>query len=216
MKTHHSPKLVLTSLFSGLALVLCGQTAGAANTEDRLAALEKRVAALEAQLGTKPDSSPDAAAAVEKNKLAARARARKDTEVYDQDERREIETLYQVANKNWRSPEAVENLEKLIAKYDKANRTGCATLYLGQMSEGETRLKYLKRAVDDFSDCFYFNGCQVGGYARLVLADTLMKEGKKDEAVKLIDELRKDYATATDHRGRLISEVIAQIDWAKE
>ena len=125
------------------ALLLAALPHGVTTAQDveaRVEALEKRVAALEAQLGSKTDSSsPDAAAAaVEKNKLAARARARKDTEVYDQDERREIENLYQVANKNWRSPEAIENLEKLISKYDKANRTGCATLYLGQMSEGET------------------------------------------------------------------------------
>jgi len=196
-------------------------TASAQDLEARLASIEKRLAALEAQAGgnTEPQrmgGALDAAAAVEKNKLAARERASKDTENYDVDQRREIETLYQVANKNWRSPEAVESLEKLIAKYDKANRTGCATLYLGQMSQGEQRLKYLNRAVKDFSDCYYFNGCQVGGYARLVLADTLMKVDKKNEAMKLVAELRKDYATATDHGGRLMVAVLDTIPWAKQ
>jgi TolA-binding protein len=209
--SHPIPAALLAAALS------CG-TSHAQNTEDRLAALEQRVAAIEARLGTASEApqATDAAAAVEKNKLAARDRARRDSETYSEEERREIESLYQVANKNWRSPEAVDSLEKLIANYDKANRTGCAVLYLGQMSEGEKRLEYLRKAVADFSDCYYFNGCQVGGYARLVLADTLAKAGKKDEAMQLIEELRADYPTATDHGGRLIGDVITKIDWAGE
>ena len=42
---------------------------------------------------------------------AARTRARKDRDTYSREELEEIETLYQVANKNWRSPEAIESLE---------------------------------------------------------------------------------------------------------
>ena len=74
----------------------------------------------------------------------------------------------------------------MLEKYDKANRTGCATLYLGQASEGAERLEYLTRAVEKFSDCYYFNGCQVGGYGRYVLAMTLWEKGEKEKARALL------------------------------
>ena len=95
----------------------------------------------------------------------------------------------------------------MLAKYDKANRTGCATLYMGQMSEGKDRLEYLTQAVEKFSDCYYINGCQVGGYGRYVLAATLWQNGEKDKARKLLDEIRKDYKDATTHRGKAIVEL---------
>lgn len=170
-------------------------------------ALKRRVAELEKQVGELRDAQ-EPAKLVEQNKQAARARAAKDRETYSAEQLREIEQLYQVANRNWRSPEAVASLEQLIGKFDKANRTGCAVLYLGQMSEGEQRLKYLRRAIEQFSDCYYFDGCQVGGYARLVLADTLAGLGQKDEAAKLLADVRKDYQNATDHRGRRLIDVI--------
>lgn len=76
------------------------------------------------------------------------------------------------------------------------------------MSEGDQRLEYLRRAVKDFSDCYYLDGCQVGGYARLVLASTLEGLGKKDEAARLLEEIRTNYQSATDHRGRRLVDVI--------
>ena len=125
----------------------------------------------------------------------------------------EIETLYQVANtKGKRSEEARASLKQLLEKYDKANRTGCATLYLGQASEGAERLEYLTRAVEKFSDCYYFNGCQVGGYGRYVLALTLWDKGEKDKARALLAELKTTYKDATDHRGRPMGEVAEAVE----
>ncbi|WP_353565680.1 tetratricopeptide repeat protein [Haloferula sargassicola] len=187
-----------------------------ASLESRVAELEKKVAELEKKLGDAPAADEGKATeAVEKNKQAARERGRRDNEVYSIEDRRDIESLYQVANKNWRSNEAVDSLEKLIQKYKKSNRTGCATLYLGQMSEGEQRLKYLRRAVEDFSDCYYYDGCQVGAYARLMLGDTLARNGDLKEAKELAAEIRKDYPTATDHKGQLVVAVLDGLDWAK-
>ncbi len=174
---------------------------------DDVEALKRRVAELEQQVGELREAQQPARL-VEQNRQAARARAAKDRETYSPEQLREIERLYQVANRNWRSPEAVASLEQLIGKFDKANRTGCAVLYLGQMSEGDQRLEYLRRAVEDFSDCYYLDGCQVGGYARLVLADTLERLGRKEEAAKLLEELRTNYQSATDHRGRRLADVI--------
>jgi hypothetical protein len=170
---------------------------------EKVTALEKRVAELEGKTEAEKKSAELLAA----NRQKARARAAQDREHYKPEQLAEIESLYQVANKNWRTDEARESLKQLLAKYDHANRTGCATLYMGQMSEGEARLDYLTRAVEKFSDCYYFNGCQVGGYGRYVLALTLWEKGEKDKARALIADLKTTYKDATDHRGRPITEL---------
>lgn len=135
------------------------------------------------------------------------ARLEQDRKTYTQQDLKEIESLYQIANKQWNSPEAQESLKKLTDKYAKANRTGCALLYLGQMASGEEKEKYLKRAVDEFSDCWYGDGVQVGAYARFYLANYYQESGKKAEASTLFDEIRKDYPDAIDHKGRLLADM---------
>jgi beta-lactamase regulating signal transducer with metallopeptidase domain/nitrous oxidase accessory protein NosD len=149
-----------------------------------------------------------AARLVEINRQAARQRASQDNESYNREQQREIEALYQVANtKGHRTDEAKASLKELLRRFDKANRTGCATLYLGQASTGDERVEYLTRAVEKFSDCYYFNGCQVGGYGRYVLALTLWDRGDKDKARALLTELKTTYKDATDHSGRPMDEV---------
>jgi hypothetical protein len=132
----------------------------------------------------------------------------KDAQTYSRDELEEIEAVYQVANRQWNSPEAQESLKELISKYDKANRTGCAILYLGKMSKGEDREKYLKMAIADFSDCAYGDGVQVGAYARYCLAYHYRELGRTEDAKKLIDELRMSYPEAIDHKGNLLADAI--------
>jgi len=156
--------------------------------------------------------APDAAL-VEQNRRAARLRAAEDRRNYSPEQLQEIESLYQVANtKGKRTPEAKASLKQLLEKYDKANRTGCATLYLGQASEGAERLEYLTRAVEKFSDCYYFNGCQVGGYGRYVLALTLWEKGEKEKALSLLTELKTKYKDATDHSGRPMGQVAEAVE----
>lgn len=145
---------------------------------------------------------PEIAANAEEQKT--KERMRKDLESYSQDELREIETLYQVANKQWRSEEGKESLRKLISKYSAANRTGCALLYLGQMSTGDEQINYLKQAIENFSDCFYGDGVQVGAYARFVLWYRYRNDGEQEKAEKLAEEIKTDYPDAIDHRGRNI------------
>jgi hypothetical protein len=79
---------------------------------------------------------------------------------------------------------------------------------MGQMSEGQDRLDYLNRAVEKFSDCYYFNGCQVGGYGRYVLALTLWESGEKDKARALFNEIKTKYKNATDHSGRFMTDAV--------
>lgn len=170
---------------------------------ERIAALERRLAELE----NKEDNAKKLERLREENKLNARKRAAEDRRTYKPGELAEIESLYQVANKNWRTDEARESLKKLLDKFDKANRTGCATLYMGQMSQGKERIDYLTRAVEKFSDCYYLDGCQVGGYGRFVLALTLWESGEKDKARTLFADLKKDFKNAIDHKGRPMSEI---------
>jgi beta-lactamase regulating signal transducer with metallopeptidase domain len=152
-------------------------------------------------------------ALVEQNRRTARLRATEDRRHYSPEQLQEIETLYQVANtKGKRTPEAKASLKQLLEKNDTATRTGCATHYLGHASEGAERLEYLTRAVEKFSDCYYFNGCQVGGYGRYVLALTLWEKGEKEKARKLLEELKTKYKDATDHNGRPMGKVAEAVE----
>lgn len=147
--------LALASLAGISDLRAQGDTA----LREKIAALEKRLAELEDK--DKPNRKVERQR--EENQTKARNRAAQDSRHYKPAELAEIESLYQVANKNWRTAEAKTSLTTLLSNFDKSNRTGCATLYMGQMSEGKERIEYLTRAVEKFSDCYYLNGCQVGG-----------------------------------------------------
>jgi tetratricopeptide (TPR) repeat protein len=115
-----------------------------------------------------------------------------------------------VANKQWQSEEAQESLKTLVEKYKKANRTGCAILYLGQMSQGDEQIAYLKQAIKDHSDCFYGDGAQVGALARLFLARAYLNSGNDKKAKPLFEEIRKNYPDAIDHNGNLLVEQLPQ------
>ncbi len=198
MKLHRVSALLAIALLAPL------------HAEEDAAALRERVAALEKRLSElESDTAKDRRLErLQKDNVEkARKRAAEDNKTYKAGELAEIESLYQVANKNWRTPEAKASLTKLLEKYDKSNRTGCATLYMGQMSTGQERLDYLNRAVDKFSDCYYLNGCQVGGYGRYVLALTLWESGDKEKAKALFAELKSKYKDAIDHKGRPMSQL---------
>ncbi len=175
--------------------------------ERRIQDLEKRIEVLESSI--KPVAEREKARkTAEQQRIKARERMRLDSKTYTREQLRKIETLYQVANKKWRTKEGKESLEKLIKKYDKANRTGCALLYLGQMSKGKERENYLQRAIEGFSDCFYGNGVQVGAYARFYLAYYYKENGKEEKAEKLFEEIKKQYPDAIDHKGRPLKSLI--------
>lgn len=189
--------------------------AAGAVEEAKIAALENRVKQLEdrvAQLeGAASKRSAESSAADSRRSNLRElfvARIDQDRSTYSDDELREIERLYQIANREWNSPEAKESLKTLIGKYSKANRTGCAVLYLGQMSSGEEKESYLKRAIAEFGDCRYGNGVQVGAYARFHLAHYYQKIGKADEAAALFKEIREQYPDAVDHKGRLLADIM--------
>jgi TolA-binding protein len=147
-------------------------------------------------------------AATTDRKAGIRRRTEEDRKTYTAEQLREIETLYQVANKQWNTQEAKDSLKTLIKKYPKANRTGCAVQYMGQMASGEEKEKYLKLAIKEFGDCFYGSGVQVGAYARLYLGHYYKGKGMEKEAKALFDEIRKDYPDAVNHKGKRLVEML--------
>jgi hypothetical protein len=142
------------------------------------------------------------------NRRKAEEMMARDNRLYSAKEMADLEQTYQIANKNTRSPEAMEALKKVLEKYDKSNRAGCAALYLGRWSTGDDREKYLRLAIEKYSKCYYLDGTSVGGYARLILGSLYQSQNKNTAAKKLFDEIRKDYADAEDHGDRLLVELI--------
>lgn len=142
----------------------------------------------------------------EANVRKAREKMGADSKEYRAKEFDELEELYQKGNANPRTPENQEFLKQVLEKFPKSNRAGCAALYLGRYTRGNDQEKYLEQAIEKFSDCYYGDGTSVGGFARYVLGMMQHQAGKQSAAKKLFAELRKDYADATDHGGRLLIE----------
>ncbi|MGJ8644862.1 MAG: hypothetical protein ACSHX9_15760 [Luteolibacter sp.] len=168
------------------------------------------IATTMATFATAEELQPVNEAARTELKEQARERMRQDRDEYSRQELGEIEELYQVANKNWKTDraKAKQAMQELVKNYKKANRTGCAMLYLGQLSYGDERDKYLDQAIKDFSDCFYGNGVQVGGWARYLRILDLRSDEDDAAADKLEKELRTNYPKAITHGGVLIVDIL--------
>ena len=206
----------ISNMRSMSIVLLISLAAASAPAEDgaKLAALEQRVQELEERVSKLEASTVplvakvNAEQALNEQRLKANQRMRKDSSIYSRDQLREIEILYQVANRKWRSQEGKDSLKQLIEKFDKANRTGCALLYLGQLSRGEEREEYLRKAIDGFSDCYYGDGVQVGAYARYHLAYHYKETGQEKRAEELFKEITSKYPDAINHKGQLLAGFI--------
>lgn len=178
--------------------------------QQRIAQLETRVAQLEYLI--KPLLvEHEIKLRIGQNRQAARNRIRLDIQTYTKDQLKELETSYQAANKNLRGEGAKDILVKVVTDYPKANRAGCALVYLGQITSGEEQIGYLKKAIESYSDCYYGNGVQVGAYARLLLAVRHVNDDKNDKATKLLNELTKDYPRSLDHKGQPLQLSVEQL-----
>jgi hypothetical protein len=169
--------------------------------------LTSKVAQQEKQL--KPVKAQQAAADRQKtlNQKFTRRMAQ-DQQKYTQEQLRDAETLYQIANQKWGTLEASNSLQVMIQKYPDLDRTGCAMLYLAQMSTGDDRAKYLQDCIDKYNDCFYGDGAQVGAYARFMLAEDYKSNGETEKAKALYDEIKAKYPDAIDHSGKLLVDII--------
>ena len=197
-------------VWAGVMLLVSGAMAYAGPaSEQRLAELMERIQKLEDRvlaLEQRAPTNPPVAGPSLRDRF--RARMAQDRATYSEAQLREIEQLYQVANQQWNSPEAQSSLRTLVETYGQANRTGCALLYLGQMSDGADKERYLKQAASDFADCWYGDGVQVGAYARFYLANYNQENGKTAEAARLYAEIRQRYPDAVNHKGRRLSELM--------
>jgi len=207
MKFSLTPILILVMFFSVNVFSDDIKDKQIADLTEKIRVLEERVGKIEQylQMIAKQQQIKNISEAL---KETVRKRFEKDKTTYTKEQLQDIEALYQTANKNWNSPEAKESLKKLIEQYPKANRTGCAVLYLAQMNNGDEKEKLLKEAIARHSDCVYGNAVQIGAFARLQLADHYLQTGKTQEAENLYSEILKSYPDAVDHNGRLIKEII--------
>jgi hypothetical protein len=131
-----------------------------------------------------------------------------DQQKYSQQQLNDAEQLYQIANRKFGTLEASNSLQTMIQKYPDIDRTGCAVLYVAQMSQGEDRARYLQDCIDKYNDCFYGDGVQVGVYARFLLAQDCRKNGERAKADALINEIKSKYPDAVDHGGNLLVDSI--------
>lgn len=174
-----------------------------AELKAKVAGLEKRIEVMEKLL--MPLQANARAKALREQFMM---RCSQDEQKYSSDQLFEAENLYQTMNKNWRSDEGKAALATLIKRYPEVNRTGCAELYLGQVSDGDDKAEHLQTAIDKHGDCMYGDGVQVGAYARYLLALYYKEKGDNTRANSLFDEIRKDYPYAVDHKGRSLEEQI--------
>lgn len=160
-----------------------------------------------------PATQPAAVSREYREILVAKAHARmhQDKAKYSSDQLQDCESLYQIANQNWRSKEAIASLKSMVEKYPDVNRTGCAQLYIAQMSEGKEQTDRLNSAIKNYSDCWYGDGVQVGALARFYLGANCWAAKDYAGAEKLFDEVRHDYPGSITHRGVLLTDAIAQV-----
>lgn len=192
--------LILVLLGTASSLFAVDQSAKIIELEQRVIKLEKALKPFLVQQKFKEN--------IKKLRTQARIRMRKDSKNYSQKQLFEIETLYKSRGHKWRSAQKTKNLKLLISKFPKANRAGCAMLYLGQSSKGEVQEDYFKQAFEKYGDCFYGNGVQVESYAKFLLASLYFKSGKKDQSLALFKEVKNKFPNAVDHRGRNLASMI--------
>ncbi|MBQ7190148.1 MAG: hypothetical protein IJR99_12100 [Kiritimatiellae bacterium] len=148
--------------------------------------------------------SADSERAASRKKMCDRMQA--DLELYGKDGLRAIEQAYRAYSQS--KDVDNEQLQTLITKYPKANRTGCAVMYAGQRARGSDDGKWFRLAIEKYGDCLYGNGVQVGAYARFYLARYLYRAGRKAEADALRDEILKHYPDARTHRGQKLADYL--------
>ena len=170
---------------------------------------DRLVAEFETQLTGVASTSE--ASRLEALRAMAQARLRRDREVFTAQEFRDLETLYQAANRNIRAPGGKDLLLQVVSKYPRSNRAGCAVLYLAQIASGSERESFLKRAIAEHADDWYGDGVQVAALARVHLAGHYAATNRRDEAVALAEEIRQSFPDAVDHTGGSLIEMLQRM-----
>ena len=151
------------------------------------------------------------ASTLEELRAKARERMERDRTTFTDEQLRDIDSLYQVANKDLRAPSSRETLLKVVAMYPHANRAGCALLYLAQMSPPDEREAYLKRAIEEHADAWYGDGTQVGPFAKAQLAALYAVTNRSAEAALLAEEVERSFPEAVDHSGNRLTNTLRKL-----
>ena len=149
---------------------------------------------------------------IEELRAKAQERMALDRQFFSADDFRQIETLYQGANRNLRAPDAAAKLEDLVARFPKSNRAGCAVMYLAQRSNGAERQRLLEQAISQHENAWYGNGVQVGAFARAMLAAHYANSGRLDDAMKLAEEVATRFPGAVDHAGKPLADALRTLN----
>lgn len=148
---------------------------------------------------------------IEMLRARAQERMRQDLAIYSKDDFRQLEELYQSANRDLKGPDAKAILRRVVEQFPKSNRAGSAVLYLAQMSSGAEREAYLKTAIESHGDTWYGDGVQVGALARVQLAALYAATNRTDQARALAREVSEQFPGAVDHGGRPLVEALRSL-----
>lgn len=171
----------------------------------RIKELEKRVADLEQQLKAKSRLEALRERAIQRAHERARAEERR----FSAEQLREIERLYQEAKRADTGEGLARGFQPLLDRFPSANRTGCAILLMARVTQGEAREALLKRAIREHGDACFLDGTNVGGVARLMLAQDAGAAGRADEARRLRDEIAKGFSNELDFGAVPLVDVIS-------
>ena len=172
-----------------------------ADLEKRIIQLERRVRALEKLILEERMKRNEKDTSIEALRNKAKERMRIDHQKFPPHLVDSIEVLYQQASEDITSKESQKILRMIVADFPKMNRAGCALLYLIQNEESTVKIKMLQQAINDFGDCMYLDGVEVGAYARYQLAKLYKFKNDVSRAKELMNEVRLKYPTAIDHEG---------------
>jgi hypothetical protein len=198
-------------MFRLVALIYAGACAftlaGVWSISDR-AVLAQAQAGAGASLTTQEASRDRHLAAL---RLKAQNRVAQDLIWYSAAELLDIEAQYRstrLAQTSLPDHNRRQILEALATKYPRSNRAGCAVVELAQMSAGEVREQYLKKAIDEHADAWFENGSQVGPLAMALLAMHYAGFDRLAEAERLAAELSARYPGSIDSTGASLDEVL--------
>ena len=144
-------------------------------------------------------AQPEPEARIAAQRKLAKERAARDIGVYGE-AMKEIESLYVAFSKTGDR----QAFKSLVSKYPKANRTGCAALYMAQRMQGARQIAALTEVIEKFGDCYYGDGSNVGALARYHLVQAALNQGDKARAKAVADEFRRNNSDAIGHDGALI------------
>ncbi len=137
-------------------------------------------------------------------------RGEEDAILFSQSDLDYIENKYGIANSQWGTEEAINNLKELVnnEKYAGANRIGCALNYLYHLTSDENKLEYLITAKNEYSNSWWGDGTNVGAYSTYELYIHYKKIGDNVEAEKYRNEIMRKYSGYIDHRQNSFEELL--------